>query len=103
MSSHREAPEISKDPVADSTDVYAFRSPANPGNVVLIANFIPLQKPDSGPNFFEFGVTWLFDRGPYYLHALVNLLGPVARVTGSGVSPIRNWRSGYRPIRIWSP
>ncbi|MEO2003170.1 MAG: Gfo/Idh/MocA family oxidoreductase [Candidatus Poribacteria bacterium] len=34
-------------------------------------------------NFFEFGVTWLFDRGPYYLHALVNLLGPVARVTGS--------------------
>jgi predicted dehydrogenase len=34
-------------------------------------------------NFFEFGVTWLFDRGPYYLHALINLLGPVERVTGS--------------------
>ncbi len=27
MSSHREAPEISKDPVADSTDLYAFVSP----------------------------------------------------------------------------
>ena len=27
MSSHREAPEISQDPVADSTDVYAFVSP----------------------------------------------------------------------------
>ena len=27
MSSHREAPEISKDPVADNTDVYAFVSP----------------------------------------------------------------------------
>ncbi|MSZ77918.1 MAG: DUF4331 domain-containing protein, partial [Actinobacteria bacterium] len=30
MSSHREAPEISKDPVADGTDVYAFVSPADP-------------------------------------------------------------------------
>jgi hypothetical protein len=55
MSSHREAPEISKDPVADSTDVYAFVSPDKPDTVTLIANFIPLQKPDSGPNFFEFG------------------------------------------------
>jgi hypothetical protein len=27
MSSHREAPEISKDPVADNTDTYAFVSP----------------------------------------------------------------------------
>ena len=30
MSSHREAPEISKDPVADGTDVYAFVSPDDP-------------------------------------------------------------------------
>ena len=55
MSSHREAPEISKDPVADNTDVYAFVSPDKPGYVTLIANFIPLQIPDSGPNFWEFG------------------------------------------------
>jgi Domain of unknown function (DUF4331) len=55
MSSHREAPEISKDPVADNTDVYAFISPDKPGYVTLIANFIPLQIPDSGPNFWEFG------------------------------------------------
>jgi Domain of unknown function (DUF4331) len=55
MSSHREAPEISKDPVADNTDVYAFVSPERPDTVTLIANFIPLQKPDSGPNFWEFG------------------------------------------------
>ncbi len=55
MSSHREAPEIAKDPVADSTDVYAFRSPKNPNMVTLIANYIPFQKPDGGPNFFEFG------------------------------------------------
>jgi hypothetical protein len=55
MSSHREAPEISKDPVADNTDVYAFVSPDSPKTVTLIANFVPLQDPPGGPNFFEFG------------------------------------------------
>jgi hypothetical protein len=55
MSSHREAPEMAKDPVADSTDVYAFVSPDRPGTVTLIANYIPFQAPDGGPNFNEFG------------------------------------------------
>src|SRR3954463_11045369 len=55
MSSHREAPEIAKDPVADSTDLYAFVSPDAPGTVTLIANYVPLQAPAGGPNFFEFG------------------------------------------------
>jgi Domain of unknown function (DUF4331) len=55
MSSHREAPEISKDPVADSTDLYAFVSPDRPGTVTIIANYIPLEAPDGGPNFYEFG------------------------------------------------
>ncbi|MGH9074213.1 MAG: DUF4331 domain-containing protein [Acidimicrobiales bacterium] len=55
MSSHREAPEISKDPVADSTDVYAFVSPDKPDTVTLIANYVPLQAPAGGPNFYAFG------------------------------------------------
>src|SRR6516162_7869162 len=55
MSSHREAPEISKDPVADSTDLYAFVSPDQPDTVTLITNYIPLQEPSGGPNFYEFG------------------------------------------------
>jgi hypothetical protein len=55
MSSHREAPEISKDPVADSTDLYAFVSPDRPETVTLIANYVPLEAPDGGPNFYEFG------------------------------------------------
>jgi hypothetical protein len=55
MSSHREAPAIAKDPVADSTDLYAFVSPDAPKTVTLIANYIPLEGPDAGPNFFEFG------------------------------------------------
>ncbi len=61
MSSHREAPEISKDPVADSTDVYAFVSPDKPDTVTLIANYIPLQLPSGGPNFYEFGDDVLYE------------------------------------------
>jgi hypothetical protein len=55
MSSHREAPEIAQDPVADSTDLYAFVSPDKPGTVTILANYIPLQAPAGGPNFYEFG------------------------------------------------
>ncbi len=55
MSSHKEAPGISQDPVADSTDVYAFVSPDKPDTVTILANYIPVQDPDGGPNFFEFG------------------------------------------------
>ena len=55
MSSHREAPGISKDPVADNTDVYAFVSPDRPDSVTIIANYLPLEYPPGGPNFFEFG------------------------------------------------
>ena len=54
MSSHREAPEISQDPAADNTDVYAFVSPDRPDFVTIIANFLPLQQPYGGPNFYEF-------------------------------------------------
>jgi hypothetical protein len=61
MSSHREAPAISKDPVADSTDVYAFVSPDAPETVTILANYIPLQDPAAGPNFFEFGEDVLYE------------------------------------------
>jgi hypothetical protein len=60
MSSHREAPEISKDPVADSTDLYAFVSPDAPDTVTFIANYVPLEGPDGGPNFYEFGSDVLY-------------------------------------------
>jgi hypothetical protein len=61
MSSHREAPEIAKDPVADSTDLYAFVSPDQPGTVTLISNYVPLEAPDGGPNFYEFGDDVLYE------------------------------------------
>ena len=44
-SSHREAPLISADPLADNTDIYAFVSPDAPNTVTLIANWIPLEAP----------------------------------------------------------
>jgi hypothetical protein len=61
MSSHREAPEISKDPVADSTDLYAFVSPDAPDTVTFIANYVPLETPAGGPNFYEFGDDVLYE------------------------------------------
>jgi uncharacterized protein DUF4331 len=54
-SSHREAPLISADPLADNTDVYAFVSPDAPDTVTLIADWIPLEAPAGGPNFYKFG------------------------------------------------
>ena len=54
-SSHREAPLIANDPLADNTDVYAFRSPDNPDKINIIADYVPFELPFGGPNFYSFG------------------------------------------------
>lgn len=54
-SSHREAPLISSDPLADNTDLYVFRSPDNPDMITIIANYIPGESPYGGPNYYSFG------------------------------------------------
>ncbi|MBL0005796.1 MAG: DUF4331 family protein [Saprospiraceae bacterium] len=54
-SSHREAPLIANDPLADNTDLYAFVSPDDPGTVTIIAAYIPMQLPHGGPNYYGFG------------------------------------------------
>jgi hypothetical protein len=54
-SSHREAPLISNDPLADNTDLYAFRSPDDTNTVTLIACYVPAELPQGGPNYFSFG------------------------------------------------
>jgi len=53
-SSHREAPFITEHPKVDGTDFYMFRSyePGRDGFVTLIANYVPLQDPYGGPNYF---------------------------------------------------
>lgn len=62
-SSHAEAPLISMDRFADNTDTYAFRSvePGREGFVTLIANYIPLQEPSGGPQWFRFDDTVLYE------------------------------------------
>ena len=54
-SSHREAPLIANDPLADNTDLYAFRSPDNPNTITIIACYIPAELPYGGPNYNTFG------------------------------------------------
>jgi hypothetical protein len=61
MTSHREAPRISKDPAADNTDLYAFVSPDNPKTTTIIANYIPLEEPAGGPNFHLFDDDVLYE------------------------------------------
>ena len=59
-SSHREAPGISKYPLWDNTDVYAFRDPIVTDQLTILSNWIPLEDPSGFPNFFH------FDEGAWY-------------------------------------
>jgi hypothetical protein len=64
-SSHREAPDIGGTPRVDGTDFYMFRSyePGRAGYVTFIANYIPFQDPQGGPNFYP-----LDTHGFYAIH-----------------------------------
>src|SRR5918996_4819070 len=59
MSSHREAPGLLCDPCADNTDTYAWVTPNK--TVTIICNYIPVQAPAGGPNFYEFGDDVLYE------------------------------------------
>ncbi len=118
MSSHREAPAISEDPAADNTDVYAFVSPDKPDTVTLIANFQPLEDPASGPNFFVFGdsvlyqihidnngdgvpdITYDFSFNTHYAHpdSFLYNVGPITSID----SPNLNRRQTYSVDRTTS-
>ena len=62
-SSHREAPFLTNAPKVDGTDFYMFRSyaPDRQGYVTMIANFIPFQDPQGGPNFYQFDQNALYE------------------------------------------
>jgi hypothetical protein len=62
-SSHREAPAIAMQPSVDATDLYMFRSyqAGRAGYVTLIANYIPFQDPQGGPNFYQFNPDALYE------------------------------------------
>ncbi|MGZ8289357.1 MAG: DUF4331 domain-containing protein [Telluria sp.] len=62
-SSHREAPFITKSPKIDATDFYMFRSyeAGRENFVTLIANYVPLQDPYGGPNYFQMDPEALYE------------------------------------------
>ncbi|MCA2211274.1 DUF4331 domain-containing protein [Jidongwangia harbinensis] len=60
-SSHREAPLVAGEPQLDNTDVYAFVSPDAPDTVTMIANWVPFEEPNGGPNFYPFATDAAYD------------------------------------------
>ena len=62
-SSHREAPFIAMTPSVDATDLYMFRSyEANRADyVTILANYMPFQDPQGGPNFYMFNPGALYE------------------------------------------
>jgi len=62
-SSHREAPMITSLPKLDGTDFYMFRSyeSGRDAYVTFVANYLPLQDPYGGPNYFELDSKGLYE------------------------------------------
>ncbi|MEU4557157.1 DUF4331 domain-containing protein [Actinoplanes sp. NPDC023936] len=60
-SSHREAPLVAGEPQLDNTDVYAFVSPDAPNTVTMLANWVPFEEPNGGPNFYPFASDAAYD------------------------------------------
>ena len=62
-SSHREAPFLTNAPKVDGTDLYLFRSyaPGRQDYVTVVADYIPFQDPQGGPNFYQFDQNALYE------------------------------------------
>ena len=45
---------IAEDQYVDNTDVYSFISPNDSSKLVIVADYVPLLLPTSGPNFYRF-------------------------------------------------
>ncbi|MBA2674747.1 DUF4331 domain-containing protein [Ramlibacter sp.] len=62
-SSHREAPFTAMNPTIDATDLYMFRSyePGREGFVTILANYVPFQDPQGGPNFYQFDPNAMYE------------------------------------------
>ncbi|MES2263372.1 MAG: DUF4331 domain-containing protein [Pseudomonadota bacterium] len=62
-SSHREAPFIAGQPKVDGTDFYMFRSyePGRDAFVTVMANYMPFQDPQGGPNFYQYDANALYE------------------------------------------
>src|SRR4051794_18345718 len=110
-SSHREAPLTANDPKADNTDTYAFVSPDKPNTVTIIANWIPFEEPNGGPNFYPFAddaryninidndgdgnadVTyrWQFHSGYRHSDTFLYNTGPVSNIKGPNLNFLQRY------------
>lgn len=61
--SHREAPMLLNDPMADSTDFFAFRSYERGREkfITMIVDYIPGELPPAGPHWYKFDDTALYE------------------------------------------
>jgi hypothetical protein len=111
-SSHREAPAIAEDQYADNTDVYTFISPADANKLVIVANYVPLLIPSSGPNFYKFSDTvhyemhidnngdaktdityrWTFDNKTKNGNTFLYNTGPVDSLGSANLNVIQTWK-----------
>jgi hypothetical protein len=111
-SSHREAPAIAEDQYADNTDVYTFISPSDPNKLVIVANYVPLLIPSSGPNFYKFSDTaryemhidnngdaredityrWTFDNQTKNGKTFLYNTGPVDTLSSPNLNVTQTWK-----------
>ena len=86
-SSHREAPFITEMPKVDGTDLYMFNSyePGRQGFVTIAANYLPLQAPYGGPNYFALDPDIVWDVATRHVPALcIEALALRARLEPEG-------------------
>ena len=97
-SSHREAPFITNLPKVDASDFYMFNSyeAGRTGYVTLIANYLPLQEPYGGPNYFQLDPQAL---SLLYVRSSTGQLVPLAAVANltTGVGPLSINHQGQMP------
>lgn len=91
---HKDSPSVEGDAGADITDVYAFRSPTNAGNLVVALNVNPLTAPSANATTnFASGVDYRIhvdNNGDLTADAtvVVKFTGNDFTVTGLGANPI---------------
>ena len=111
-SSHREAPAIAEDQYADNTDVYTFISPSDANKLVIVANYVPLLIPSSGPNFYRFSdearyemhvdndgdareditYRWTFDNQVKNGNTFLYNTGPVDSIASANLNVTQTWK-----------
>src|SRR5229473_727113 len=100
-SDHKDSALLAADPAADIADVYTFRSPVNPDNIVLamtVSGFIPPS--EASTTFFDPNVLyqWKIDNDGYAVEDLVIQ----AFVTGTGGHQVMHFRGPAKASEIGS-